>query len=87
MFNFICIVITEPIKSEMTITRGMESTPSLFISNTVRFQNTFQRDGMLNTRHMKSVYFPTLDMAFNNISMLFFLIIFAAKLMKISMER
>ena len=53
VLSSIWMVITEPMKREMMMTRGMESTPNLLISNMVRFQNTFQRLGLLNTRAMK----------------------------------
>ena len=56
----ICIwmVITAPIKREMTITSGIESTPSLEISKNVRRKNVFQRSGIANTLLMKMQYLP-----------------------------
>lgn len=49
---------TAPMKIDMIITRGMESTPNLDISITVRLKNTIHLSGMLNTRAMNRQYLP-----------------------------
>ncbi len=51
MLSCICMVITAPMKIEMTITSGMESMPSLVTSSTKRFAYTLRRSGRENTRH------------------------------------
>ena len=58
MLSCIWMVITAPINSEITITSGMESTPSLVISKKVRLKNVFQRSGTENILFMKRQYCP-----------------------------
>jgi hypothetical protein len=53
IFNCICIAITAPIKIEIIITRGIESTPSFEISAIVRLPNTRHLSGNENTRCIK----------------------------------
>jgi hypothetical protein len=52
------MAITAPIKIEITITNGMESTPNLEISAIVRLPNTRHFSGKENTRCMKRQYRP-----------------------------
>ena len=52
------MVITAPMKREITITKGMESTPSFDISKKVREKNVFHLSGMENTLFMNMQYLP-----------------------------
>jgi hypothetical protein len=58
IFNCIWIAITAPIKIEIIITKGIESTPSFEISAIVRLPNTRHLSGNANTRCMKRQYRP-----------------------------
>ncbi len=63
MFSCICIAITAPIKREMTTTSGMESTPSLYISFTIRRADTLHLSGIDITRVMNIQYRPNVSIA------------------------
>ena len=52
------MAITAPINKDITITKGMESIPSLEISNTYRFADSLHRSGFVNTRFINSAYCP-----------------------------
>ncbi len=52
------MVITAPINNEMTITSGIESTPSLVISKNVRLKKVFHLSGMEKTLFMNRQYLP-----------------------------
>lgn len=52
MFSCICMAITAPMKSEIIITRGIESNPSFEISARNLRPVTFHLSGIANTRHM-----------------------------------
>lgn len=54
----IWMVITAPINRDMTMTSGMESTPSFDISKKVLEKNVFHRSGMENTLPMNMQYLP-----------------------------
>ena len=58
MLICICMAMTAPINSDMIITKGIESTPSLDISNTVRLPKVRHRSGMANTLLMNRQYRP-----------------------------
>ena len=61
------MVITAPMKRDMIITRGMESTPSLLISKTKRLKNSLHLSGERNTWAMKIQYFPKVAIELINI--------------------
>lgn len=52
------MVHTAPMKRDIMMTSGIESMPSLLISNTVRLPNTFHRSGTEKTLFMNMQYLP-----------------------------
>ncbi len=58
----ICIVHTAPMNMDMTMTSGMESTPSFDISTNVRRKKIDIRSGMLKTRRMNMQKRPNVAM-------------------------
>lgn len=75
------MVHTAPMKSDIIMTSGIESMPSLLISNTVRLPNTFHRSGTEKTLFMNMQYLPKFAIDFV-ISIFVILVLQSAKVRK-----
>ena len=65
MLSFIWMVMTAPMKNEMSSTMPMELMPSLLISLTYWRKNMFMRSGRANVRPMSCRYLPNVLSAVN----------------------
>ena len=65
MFNFICMVITAPMKNDISNTMPIEFTPSCSNSLTYWRKNIRIRSGRANTRPISMIYRPTVLSALN----------------------